>query len=762
MSPYLENSTAASNSVILSHDIDTLFGDSWNPDDDSNYNYDELPNVDPQFMGSSDPALAACQQTPLLLPTGQDYLGQLGSIGNSSPGNGESSLAGSSFGLPNLNTAPKFLSTTTEVEVPPVPTLELPSVNTSQGHAPAMGSQEDVPVTSSQGIDNSLGHAPAMGSQEYFPVTNSQGIDNSLGPLQVASSHNLQPAAGSLAFPLEDNTLANALFPMAQPYYPSVPQPHATDVNLDVPQNGSSWQQPWPVQNQQYANNARIPQSHMPQGNSGPSNQSYPQHQSVTRGKSRADHYANPSGNSGANPVDGDWLREDVQSQTETVSRNRRDKKEQNPKADPSLFYTHEMPYIPTWSMENAIFSYSRTGQWDHDRPFTTQQLRAYFDNCPRDLRIWLQQCPAQCNNRVDPKGRKCRWSECPVRSRAIIAGWYRVAFDEFHELTSNGTKDPFHMAGAMHLWCFEQCFDPYEFFMNRKLQPDTRWLPKEDKTRNNPMLINRDPDTNIVAQAIKPWITKQGKQNAQVMPRAHEESLSYRLLTYHLDTQHPVRQVCRDTRNAKKEVPTKKTADFHHGDLRLCVDQTTAEKIQKQEKKRQAKQNNTDVAIVAPEANLGSIPAQVAGEVSDIIDLSPLEDFLKQANQELNTQSGPAPVEPTAGVSFGPDANHNELIEQLRGKKRPRNDGEVDDDDDDDDDDDSNGVGNLLDCPQRYKRPHKRIRISDREDGEAEFRRMMDRRAGRHGRRYRRRSFCIGDNPRRFQRGSIDYTRTI
>ncbi|KAM0436695.1 hypothetical protein ACHAPT_002405 [Fusarium lateritium] len=237
---------------------------------------------------------------------------------------------------------------------------------------------------------------------------------------------------------------------------------------------------------------------------------------------------------------------------------------------DPDYVYTDPLPLVENWRKRGGggpHFQYTPFGQWIDHLDLSAAELRHYLDNCPRDVKILVQQPPAQSNSRQQDCDRRCRYAHCPVESKSLRPGFLRVAFDEYYDLTSDGRKDPFKVAGCMHLWCFEQCVDPYEFCVKKMLLPDDRVFPREAK---NPMAINRDSDKGIVNAAFKPWMIAQHhkKDIPPEIPRDHKDSLTYALVVYHLHNQVTARQNCRDRRNKDKPDAEKNTLDIHMGDV--------------------------------------------------------------------------------------------------------------------------------------------------------------------------------------------------
>jgi hypothetical protein len=155
-------------------------------------------------------------------------------------------------------------------------------------------------------------------------------------------------------------------------------------------------------------------------------------------------------------------------------------------------------------------------------------------------------------------------WKGCIKQGHKIDTGFFRIAFDEFYKQSKRGHRDPLRPAAVMHMWCYEQCFDPLVDYHHCKLKADKRPLTKE--TRNMIGIANKGK--HIVRDAFKPWL-----KNTEFTERAREYtgSLSSALNEYHLST--------RSSRKlALAHEKSKKTGEciinFHKGDLMLfCQD---------------------------------------------------------------------------------------------------------------------------------------------------------------------------------------------
>ncbi|KAG5791752.1 hypothetical protein H9Q69_009212 [Fusarium xylarioides] len=252
-------------------------------------------------------------------------------------------------------------------------------------------------------------------------------------------------------------------------------------------------------------------------------------------------------------------------------------------------------PELDWVSHRRFKFLYLPTGQLEKKILFSAEDLKDYIYTCPRNPRLWIQQNPAQCTERTIDADTICRYENCPDTNNTIRPGWCRVAFDEFHQHTSCGQKDPFKMAGVMHLWCFEQCIDPVEVMANGKMVPDDRDDEHLIKEKSNKMAITRDSDTTIVKHTIRPWFKMRAGQGLQAPYANYEESLSYALVKHHLDHQVGARHRSRGGRNRDRPESELKTIDVHMGRLDFWAARDTASR-----KKRSSK--NSRAAAPEPE----------------------------------------------------------------------------------------------------------------------------------------------------------------
>lgn len=259
------------------------------------------------------------------------------------------------------------------------------------------------------------------------------------------------------------------------------------------------------------------------------------------------------------------------------LRQDREAKKSGHPLCDPRNVYLTPTPIPSPWgsltTKRQHLFAYTEQAQWIPDRTFNIRHLREYITTCPRNLIMWVQTSPAQSAQRLDKHDSTCRWVGCPVNSGKIIAGWLRVVFDEYPTLTSTGMKDPFKVAGAMHLWCLEQCFDIVELYASGMLMADDRVFPREDSLTS----LTRD-HSHRVRDAFHTWFNpklENWEKNGPVeLPRDHKDSLSYSLISYHLNHQAYAREKARKISNMPRAEHEVKTINVHQGDLGLYTKQ--------------------------------------------------------------------------------------------------------------------------------------------------------------------------------------------
>lgn len=169
----------------------------------------------------------------------------------------------------------------------------------------------------------------------------------------------------------------------------------------------------------------------------------------------------------------------------------------------------------PPRAYKEPLFRYNDQGEWLGNVRYTRQELEAFLVGPRGDgkapsrkgkLTMWIQCAPAFDLHRYGAQASICRWDECPVKKNTISKGQFRVAFDEHADLSGTAT-DPFHCAGYMHLYCFEEAFGLYGFFFDGRfcIQPDRRFFRHEER---NPMALG-----GTLVGVLDAWIQSEGRR---------------------------------------------------------------------------------------------------------------------------------------------------------------------------------------------------------------------------------------------------------
>jgi len=259
---------------------------------------------------------------------------------------------------------------------------------------------------------------------------------------------------------------------------------------------------------------------------------------------------------------------------------------------DPSTLYAR-FPVQPTWGPTKGrakapIFQYYRGGpELYPNRRYSKEELWTFFAGTGRPalrqgMTLWIQSTPSQVNYRYQASSAssKCRYRDCPVPQGTILKGFFRVALDEFADLTTEGAADPFHNAGYLHLYCFEELFDlglllhTAHAFYGFRVAADARNHRFEDR---NPMAItHHHKDLGAIfshwkqshqprACAIWPTAHDPDSGGRQPRPAAHAKSTLWYALTRAQLSLEPKNRRLRDQRGGAN-------LERHRGDLRIFL----------------------------------------------------------------------------------------------------------------------------------------------------------------------------------------------
>ncbi|KAH6636054.1 hypothetical protein F5144DRAFT_591336 [Chaetomium tenue] len=267
---------------------------------------------------------------------------------------------------------------------------------------------------------------------------------------------------------------------------------------------------------------------------------------------------------------------------------------------DSQRFYVRA-PRIPSWGplvpgprQPEPVFRYYK--HFAELRPaltFTADQLVTFFLGIGhplpgRRLTLWIQNVAAQSNDRYANRGAstKCRYKNCPAKQNTIFKGFFRIAFDEFSDMTGE-TLDPMHNAGYMHLHCFEKLFDLGYLIhhgaarLGFRILPDRRIFNHETRnaaslTRDHGDMIHAYDDWVAGQRARADYIesvnaspqTRKIYTGIEPMPHMippHSQRLGYKLVEKHLSLQVKGRAATRDNRGGPH-------IGIHMGDLDLLM----------------------------------------------------------------------------------------------------------------------------------------------------------------------------------------------
>ncbi|KAK1831680.1 hypothetical protein QBC39DRAFT_433799 [Podospora conica] len=268
-------------------------------------------------------------------------------------------------------------------------------------------------------------------------------------------------------------------------------------------------------------------------------------------------------------------------------------KTKNRPDNDPSALYAR-LPPQPKWGPTKGrtkapLFDYYKGGpELYPSKRFSKEELWTFFIGAGRPvprqgMTIWIQSTPSQVNDRYQAQSAssKCRYKDCPVPKGTILKGFYRVAMDEFADLTTEGAADPFHNAGYLHLYCFEQIFDlglllhTAHAFYGFKVAADVRNHRYEDR---NPMAItHHHKDLGAIfsqwkqshqERACAIWPTARDPDSGGRQPRANvhrRANLWYALTRAQLSLEVKNRRPLREKRGGAN-------LERHRGDLTIFL----------------------------------------------------------------------------------------------------------------------------------------------------------------------------------------------
>ncbi|RFU35781.1 hypothetical protein B7463_g588, partial [Scytalidium lignicola] len=245
----------------------------------------------------------------------------------------------------------------------------------------------------------------------------------------------------------------------------------------------------------------------------------------------------------------------------------------------------------PEWERPSkrgpVSFHYTLYGELEHSLRFTPEEILTFIQMHPINshfkpqhsdfgLTLWIQVTPFDCGGRYPHReSNTCRFKNCPIRTKTIRKGQFRIAFDE---RVPGPPKDPFHNSGYVHLYCMEKFLDFPLICKQYNVKPDNRRLQYEDK---NKMSIARD-HPEMLSRAIE-FI----KDSVPGVSRAnwnYEDSLTFILTREHIYRESSSRQSLRNRRGGNHIAKWMGNLDLYAENQKKIRE----EKLKKREKHKQ------------------------------------------------------------------------------------------------------------------------------------------------------------------------------
>ncbi|KAF3013710.1 hypothetical protein E8E14_004485 [Neopestalotiopsis sp. 37M] len=165
-----------------------------------------------------------------------------------------------------------------------------------------------------------------------------------------------------------------------------------------------------------------------------------------------------------------------------------------------------------------CTFQYNELGEFEYNVTFSKKDLQAYFDGVPpkRHEDDWVarQILPGE-RIRLGKKRSGLTlwigWTPAHANERYPSAAYSNKSFDERMNVDGR-TRDPYHVAGYMHLFCLEQHFDILKLMETVDVRLDTRVFTKEDNLAG--FQTRADQQTKI--KAACDWLSSEWSRKGQ------------------------------------------------------------------------------------------------------------------------------------------------------------------------------------------------------------------------------------------------------
>ncbi|KAF3063597.1 hypothetical protein GL218_01680 [Daldinia childiae] len=246
-------------------------------------------------------------------------------------------------------------------------------------------------------------------------------------------------------------------------------------------------------------------------------------------------------------------------------------------KPDPREWYGAPPPPPESWGPRDKngrpLFKYTECGELERGKTYSERELRRYLygpkqddlfmqprrlqgvpeveDKIRQGLTLWIGWVAPQSNDRYPygTQSQKCRFADCEDPQNTIRTGFPRIILDE--RMNDDGEViNPYHNAGYMHLYCFEQHFDLVDAMIHLDIRPDERNFKHED---NIFKLTRHFSDMRSIIDLWwfdeYPKFVEARSRGKRRDHRNYKNSLSYRLVLHALENSTDARLKLREER---------------------------------------------------------------------------------------------------------------------------------------------------------------------------------------------------------------------
>lgn len=245
-----------------------------------------------------------------------------------------------------------------------------------------------------------------------------------------------------------------------------------------------------------------------------------------------------------------------------------------NPRYAPHPKYNPVSNPPAPWS----FFSYTTDGELPPSRLYTSFELHNFLFAHPRPQTLVLRihrNAPDSRHRYPTTHSHRCRFTTCPMYpNNTINQGHIAVSISEEHGGEEGRERDPFLVAGWVHLWCAERFLDFVRVGRVLRVEADTREMPWERRGRN-PFQLATPEEEKCVRDFIKSCRSSAGGYGLPGYPpfnipnRPHEGTLTHRLACIKLKREPSGVSKQRDLRE-KVAGYRGSTLDVHMGDLEV------------------------------------------------------------------------------------------------------------------------------------------------------------------------------------------------